>query len=218
MRVAEIDGPLDIRAEFLASITLIDPNRAVEDVTPVVYCAVVILFIALEAWRSDTGGQCRFILISALSAQCGGRRLHSAFAQSNEYDWVNVCNRGDVDLNYVVLRTRWNPGQRDHAQHLGWQTIRKGKCENVNSSVYQAVTTGVAHALWEGGLGNPVYVPEGAEPANGNKRAPRLFARRNSCAMSPESFENAGYFPPDRREGNRPFLATPSHRKRLAAG
>lgn len=110
--------------------------------------------------------------------------IQSASAQSNEYHWVNVCNRGDVDLNYVVLRTRWNLGQGDRAQLSGWHTIRKGQCDDVNTSVYQGIAIGFTHTLWEGGVGNPVYVPEEAEPANGNKRAPSILCVPQSGSIN----------------------------------
>ena len=98
-----------------------------------------------------------------------------AYTQSNEYHWVNVCNRGDVDLLYVVLATRQNFLLGDSAQLSGWHTIRKGKCEDVSILTYQAVTIGFAHERAQGGLGNPVYIPSDATPANGNKYAPSVL-------------------------------------------
>lgn len=112
-------------------------------------------------------------IIGVLSCFMGG--IQSAAAQTNEYHWVNVCNRGDVDLKYVVLATRWNLGQGDRAQLSGWHTIRKGKCEDVSILTYQAVTIGFVHERAQGGLGNPVYVPSDATPANGNKYAPAVL-------------------------------------------
>lgn len=122
------------------------------------------------------------VIIGAFSCFVGG--VQSAIAQTNEYHWVNVCNRGDVDLNYVVLRTRWNLGQGDRAQLSGWHTIRPGKCEDVNLSIYQGVAVGFTHALANGGVGNPVYVPEGAKPANGNKRAPAVLCVPQSGSIN----------------------------------
>ena len=121
-------------------------------------------------------------IIGALSCFVGG--VQSAAAQTNEYHWVNVCNRGNVDLNYVVLRTRWNLGQGDRAQLSGWHTIRPGKCEDVNLSIYQGVAVGFTHALMNGGVGNPVYVPEDAQAANGNKRAPAVLCVPQSGAIN----------------------------------
>ena len=122
------------------------------------------------------------LIIGALACFVGG--VQSAAAQTNEYHWVNVCNRGDVDLNYVVLRTRWNLGQGDRAQLSGWHTIRPGKCEDVNLSIYQGVAVGFTHALMNGGLGNPVYLPEDAQAANGNKRAPAVLCVPQSGAIN----------------------------------
>ena len=82
-------------------------------------------------------------VLSALACFAGG--VQSASAQSNEYHWVNVCNRGDVDLQYVVLRTRWNLGQGDRAQLSGWHTIRKGKCEDVNTSGEKRIECHLRH-------------------------------------------------------------------------
>lgn len=123
----------------------------------------------------------RFI-IGVLACLVGG--VQSAAAQTNEYHWVNVCNRGDVDLSYVVLRTRWNLGQGDRAQLSGWHTIRPGKCEDVNLSIYQGVAVGFTHALANGGVGNPIYVPEDAQPANGNKRAPAVLCVPQSSSIN----------------------------------
>ena len=123
-----------------------------------------------------------FVIIGALSCFLGS--VQSAAAQTNEYHWVNVCNQGDVDLNYVVLRTRWNLGQGDRAQLSGWHTIRKGQCEDVNTSVYQGIAIGFTHALINGGVGNPVYVPEDAQPANGNKRAPAVLCVPQSGSIN----------------------------------
>ncbi|WP_133162225.1 hypothetical protein [Hyphococcus luteus] len=121
-------------------------------------------------------------VLSVLACFAGG--VQSASAQSNEYHWVNVCNRGDVDLHYVVLRTRWNLGQGDRAQLSGWHTIRKGKCEDVNTSVYQGIAIGFTHALMNGGVGNPVYHPQDAQAANGNKRAPAVLCVPQSGAIN----------------------------------
>ena len=121
-------------------------------------------------------------VLSALACFAGG--VQSASAQSNEYHWVNVCNRGDVDLQYVVLRTRWNLGQGDRVQLSGWHTIRKGKCEDVNTSVYQGIAIGFTHALMNGGVGNPVYHPQDAQAANGNKRAPAVLCVPQSGAIN----------------------------------
>ncbi len=136
-------------------------------------------------------------IIGALACYLGG--VQSAAAQTNEYHWVNVCNRGDVDLNYVVLRTRWNLGQGDRAQLSGWHTIRPGQCEDVNLSIYQGVAVGFTHALMNGGVGNPVYVPEGAKPANGNKRAPAVLCVPQSGTINRKgtlSFVLSGASPP----------------------
>jgi hypothetical protein len=121
-------------------------------------------------------------VLSALAYFAGG--VQSASAQSNEYHWVNVCNQGDVDLQYVVLRTRWNLGQGDRAQLSGWHTIRKGKCEDVNTSVYQGIAIGFTHALMNGGVGNPVYHPQDAQAASGNKRAPAVLCVPQSGAIN----------------------------------
>ncbi|MAN46268.1 MAG: hypothetical protein GYB49_05200 [Alphaproteobacteria bacterium] len=121
-------------------------------------------------------------VLSALACFAGG--VQSASAQSNEYHWVNVCNRGDVDLHYVVLRTRWNLGQGDRAQLSGWHTIHKGKCEDVNTSVYQGIAIGFTHALMNGGVGNPVYHPQDAQAASGNKRAPAVLCVPQSGAIN----------------------------------
>ncbi len=124
-------------------------------------------------------------LMGAFACTMGS--VQSATAQSNEYHWVEVCNRGDVDLNYVVLRTGWNLGQGDRAQLSGWHTIRKGHCEDVNTSVYQAVTIGFVYERAQGGLVNPVYVPSDATPANGNKYAPSVLCVPQSGSINRNS-------------------------------
>ena len=56
---------------FFAPIIFIHSKKAVEDLTPVVNYAVVMLFNELEAGRSDSGGECRFLPSSGLSAERG---------------------------------------------------------------------------------------------------------------------------------------------------
>jgi len=103
---------------------------------------------------------------------------------SNEYHWVNVCNRGDVDLHYLVLASRSNLGQGDRARLLGWKEISKGQCENVTPLNYQAVTIAFIHEGTSGEFVNPVYLIDGAEPAGDNKYAPPLLCAPTSGTVT----------------------------------
>ena len=94
------------------------------------------------------------------------------------------CNRGDIDLLYVVLATRSNFVEGDKAKLSGWHTIRKGKCEDVSILTYRAVTIGFAHRNTQGALVNAVFVPEDATRASSNKFAPGTLCVPQSGSLS----------------------------------
>lgn len=137
------------------------------------------------------------LIIGALACYLGG--VQSAAAQTNEYHWVEVCNRGDVDVRYVVLATRSNFIEGDKAKLSGWHTIRKGRCEYVSILNYRAVTLGFTHQNAHGALVNPVYIPEDATPANGNKFVPGTLCVPQSGSINRKgslSFVLSGVSPP----------------------
>ena len=126
----------------------------------------------------------RYALFSFALVLIGSFASANSALASNGYHWVNVCNRGDVDLRYLVLASRSNLGQGDRARLLGWKEISKGQCENVTPLNYQAVTIAFVHEGASGEFVNPVYSMDGAEPAGDNKYAPPLLCAPESGTVN----------------------------------
>lgn len=93
-------------------------------------------------------GLCLAVWVAAPSA---------AIPQANDYNVIEVCNKGNVLLEYAVFATKTDYWMGDRAEASAWYKIRPGKCQNVNPGTYRGVSVGFRQQGHDGVWGNPVY-------------------------------------------------------------
>lgn len=119
-----------------------------------------------------------------LLASCFGlfAFVHSpSIAQTNDYNVIEVCNKGNVLLAYAVFATKTDYWMGDRAEASAWYQIKPGKCQNVNPGTYRGVSIGFYHEGRGGVIGNPVYVVSGADrPMSGRFEADTVCLPSNA--------------------------------------
>lgn len=71
---------------------------------------------------------------------------------------VDVCNEGDVDLQFLHFSTNSSLLGGDKGKIAGWWTIKPGDCEDINPVGFDTVAVGFLQTSDKGIRGNPVYV------------------------------------------------------------
>jgi hypothetical protein len=93
----------------------------------------------------------------------------------NTNNVVEVCNKGDVDISYIVFASKSSFLGGEEAKISGWHKIKRGKCNDVNPRGFQGVTIGFLQKNRDGIVGNPVYNIRNAGKAGSTKRAPSVI-------------------------------------------
>lgn len=128
--------------------------------------------------------------LSTILAACFGWFVilpSPAMTQMNDYNVIEVCNKGNVLLEYAVFATKTDYWMGDRAEASAWYKIRPGKCENVNPATYRGVSIGFYHEGRGGVYGNPVYVVSGADrPISGR------FETDTMCLPSGKKYDESG--------------------------
>lgn len=96
----------------------------------------------------------------------------SAWAQMNDSNVVNVCNKGNVDVSYLSFSTKSSFFGGEEAEVSGWYKIRPGRCQDVNMPYYDTVAVGFLQKNKQGVRGNPVYSVQNADRPGGGKWSP----------------------------------------------
>ncbi|PHR61436.1 MAG: hypothetical protein COA43_03565 [Robiginitomaculum sp.] len=96
-------------------------------------------------------------------------------AQTNDSNYVKVCNKGNVNLDYVAYATKKSFLGGAQAKVSGWYTIKPRKCQDVNLRGYQTVALGFLQTNAKGIQGNLVYNVRNATHAGGAKWSPRVI-------------------------------------------
>ena len=119
----------------------------------------------------------------------------ATFAQMNDYNVIEVCNKGDVLLEYAVFATKTDYWAGDRAEASAWYKIKPGKCENVNPGTYRGVSIGFYQKGRNGVFGNPVYNVRGAD-----RRMDGRFETNVMCLPGNKRFEETGSLSSVRRK------------------
>ncbi len=101
--------------------------------------------------------------------------LLSPTANAQNYgNFVEVCNKGDIDLRFVYFATNSSLFGGEQAKIAGWYTIEPRDCENVNPTGFDTVAVGFMQVNDEGVRGNPVYILENATDVGSTDWAPSV--------------------------------------------
>lgn len=119
----------------------------------------------------------------------------ASFAQMNDYNVIEVCNKGNVLLEYAVFATKTDYWAGDRAEASAWYKIEPGKCENVNPGTYRGVSIGFYQKGRNGVFGNPVYNVRGAD-----RRMDGRFETNVMCLPGNKRFEETGSLSSVRRK------------------
>lgn len=129
-----------------------------------------------------------------------GLWLLSPTANAQNYgNLVEVCNKGDIDLQFVYFATNSSLFGGEQAKIAGWYTIEPRDCENVNPTGFDTVAVGFLQVNDEGVLGNPVYLLEDATDVGSTEWAPSVVCAPINDALSYKNglgIVKQKYFPP----------------------
>ena len=134
----------------------------------------------------------KFLGISLVVWVCGST---ASVAQMNDYNVIEVCNKGDILLEYAVFATKTDYWMGDRAEASAWYKIQPGKCENVNPGTYRGVSIGFYQKGSNGVFGNPVY-----NVKNADRRMDGRFETNVMCLPGNKRFEETGSLSSVRRK------------------
>lgn len=116
-------------------------------------------------------------------------------AQTNDYNEIEVCNKGNTILDYAVFATKTDYWMGDRAKASAWYQIKPGKCQNVNPGRYRGVSIGFRQKgrgdIW----GNPIY-----QVRNADGRMKGRFQASVMCLPGIDRFEESGSLQAVRRK------------------
>ena len=87
---------------------------------------------------------------------------------------VDVCNKGDVNLQFLHFSTNSSILGGDKGKIAGWWTIKPGDCEDINPVGFDTVAVGFLQTSDKGIRGNPVYVLDQATERGSTSWAPAI--------------------------------------------
>ena len=99
-------------------------------------------------------------------------QANHAFASDLFGNEVNVCNKGDTDLFYLVFATDRSMFFGDSAEISAWHKVEPGDCSDVSLSGYPTVALGFLQNNAHGVQGNPVYELDNATDVGSTDWAP----------------------------------------------
>lgn len=132
---------------------------------------------------------------------CGLLSPLEAQAQRNTSNVVTVCNKGNVDLSYIVFATKSSFLGGEEAKISGWHKIKRGKCGDVNPRGFQGVMIGFLQKNKDGIVGNQVYHVRNVGRAGKSKREPTTICAPINGSVDYKSTlgaVRAKYLPPCR--------------------